>query len=133
MFDENRASGVKLISGKNLYAILIRLERASNLKKVAAILRELKEQLHHPRYTTLRRTFAICVRRVLLRRMVPDENILEVNELDVNGMLAERATKWTDNWKREGQAAMLYRQVNKRFGHIVVEGLQDRLRRVSPE
>ena len=127
-------------------AILIRLERAGSLEEAAAILRELKERLQHPRYTSVRRAFTIWVRRVLLRRMVPEEVIPEVNDLEeVNAMLAERVKQWTEDWKKEGleegrmegrmegQAAMLQLLLLQRFGNVLDQDVQERLQNARPE
>ena len=112
-------------------AILIRLERAGSLEEAAAILRELKERLQHPRYTSVRRAFTIWVRRVLLRRMVPEEVIPEVNDLEeVNAMLAERVEEWTKNWKQQGLQEGLQqgRQEGRQEGQQ--QGLQESFMRL---
>ena len=60
-------------------------------------------------------------------------------------MLAERVTQWTENWKMdgrmegrmegrlEGQAAMLQLLLLQRFGNILDQDIQERLRDARPE
>lgn len=142
LLDEGRVPGHELDEAKGLCGMLIRLERAGSLAEAAAILGELKDVLQYSRYTSLRRAFTVWVRRVLLRRMVPGEVVPEVNELEeVNAMLAERVRQWTEDWKKEGlekgrmegQAAMLQFLLLQRFGNMLDQTIQDRLRNAQPE
>jgi hypothetical protein len=61
---------------------------------------------------------------------------------EVETMLAERVTEWTQKWKMEGrmegrmegQASLLARQIAKRFGpHLVDAALWERLHSAAPE
>jgi hypothetical protein len=107
----------------------------------------LKEKLGDKKYQSLNRTFVVWIRRVLLNRLMPQEPIPEVNDLEeVENMLAERVVEWTEKWKMEGlqkgrmegrmegRSAVLLRQLAKRFGpDIPGSEVQERLRTAEPE
>jgi hypothetical protein len=154
LVDEGAVPGEELTVTKGLCAILIRLERAASPEEAAAIIQELRAELQHPRYTSLRRAFTIWIRRVLMRRMAPGEVIPEVNDLEeVNAMLAERVRQWTEDWKlegkvegklegklegikegeRKGQAALLQLQLLQRFGSMLDQDVQERLDNATSE
>jgi hypothetical protein len=74
---------------------------------------------------------------------MPQEQIPELNELEeVETMLAERVTEWTQKWKMEGrkegrmegQASLLARLIAKRFGPQLVDAaLWERLHSATPD
>jgi hypothetical protein len=73
-------------------------------RELQCALKELMERLKEPEYLSLRRIFAVFIRRIVLGRMMPGEPIPEVDDLQkVDNMLAERVTEWTEKWKSEGR------------------------------
>jgi hypothetical protein len=70
---------------------------------VRPILQRLTARLRDPRHASLRRALTVWFARVLLRRLMPGENLPELHDLaEVETMLAERVDEWTQKWKREG-------------------------------
>jgi predicted transposase YdaD len=78
---------------------------------------------------------------------MPDEPIPEVDDLqEVNAMLAERVTEWTEKWKREGKAEgkaegkteartettqnLLLKAVKLKFGNVP-ESINHKVRAIS--
>lgn len=101
----------------------------------------------------LRPAFAVWINRIVLRRLMPNDTIPEVNELqEIDTMLAERVEEWTEQWKREGlmqgmqegmqqgmllgrlagESTLLQRQLTRRFGPITPE-FQARLQNATLE
>ncbi len=95
------------------------------------IVGRLSKRLREPRYDSLRRALTVWISRVVLRQMVPGEEIPELSELqEIDNMLAERVAQWTEKWNQEGieqgieqgsqQAAykILAQLLRKRFGPL---------------
>ncbi|WP_295579048.1 hypothetical protein, partial [uncultured Lamprocystis sp.] len=83
----------------------VRLEvlAADGPAAVRPILQRLTARLRDPRHASLRRALTVWFARVLLRRLMPGENLPELHDLtEVETMLAERVDEWTQKWKREG-------------------------------
>jgi hypothetical protein len=84
---------------------LVRLETLARdgPEAVRPILGRLTERLQGARYDSLRRALTVWFVRVLLRRLMPGENLPEIHDLrEVETMLAEHVEEWTLKWKREG-------------------------------
>jgi hypothetical protein len=63
----------------------------------------LKEKLTGKQYQSLKRAFVVWINRALLNRLMPQEAIPEVNDLEeAETMLAESVDEWTEKWKMEG-------------------------------
>ncbi len=142
LVDEGRIPEEQLDDIPGLSAILVRLERAKGLEELQAGVKELMENLNDPRYLSLRRALSVWVRRLLIGRFKLEQPIPEVHDLqEVNNMLAERMTQWTQDWEnkgiqkgiQKGGAEILHRQIMKRFGNLFDIRLQERLRNASPE
>ena len=138
LVDEGRIPDEQLNDRLGLSAILVRLERARGPEELQAGVKELIENLNDPRYLSLRRALSVWVRRLLIGRLKLDQPIPEVYDLqEVNTMLAERMTQWTENWLEQGelrgQSKLLQRMLFKRFGSSFDFRFQERLRNASPE
>jgi hypothetical protein len=132
---------------QNAVTALLLLERshapAEMLNALDLLLRWLDAEEQRP----LRRSFAIWVQRALLRERLAGQVFPALNELnEVRTMLAERVKEWTEQWKQEGlaeglaeglkeglkkgrmegEAALLVRQLNRRFGSLS-EAAQQRI------
>jgi predicted transposase YdaD len=135
----------------SLVAHLMRMERSEGPEGLRAILADLRVKLGERRYQPLRRAFTVWIRRVLLNRLMPQETLPDLNDLkEVEAMLAERVTEWTEKWKQEGlregraegriegeakgRSAILNRLLAKRFGQDILDiRVQERLRTATPE
>jgi predicted transposase YdaD len=107
LVDEGRIP-VEALKEDSLTACLMRMERSTETESLREALIALKGILADKKYQSLNRAFTVWVRRVLLNRMVPQEPIPEVDNLEeVVTMLAETVVEWTEKWKMEGlQAGM---------------------------
>jgi hypothetical protein len=115
----------ELPSLKNLVATMVRLER-SDPEKMREEIRELRHQLSGPDHFGLRQDFVLWIKRVLLRGRLPEAIISELNDLqEIESMLAERLIEWTEGFKQEGyragEAAVVCRQLARRFGPVSAE------------
>jgi hypothetical protein len=105
LIDEGRVEKATLAQATSVAAELVRLEvlAADGPAAVRPILQRLTARLRDPRHASLRRALTVWFARVLLRRLMPGENLPELHDLtEVETMLAERVDEWTQKWKREG-------------------------------
>ncbi len=106
LLDEGRVPAAELVHSEGTLADIIRLESSPEPLAVRQIVGRLSKRLREPRYDSLRRTLTVWISRVVLRQMVPGEEIPELSELqEIDNMLAERVARWTEQWKREGLEA----------------------------
>lgn len=135
----------------SLVALLVRMERSDGPDSLQEALSDLRKKLGERRYQPLRRAFTVWIRRVLLNRLMPQEPLPELNNLEeMEAMLAERVTEWTQKWKMEGlkegeakgrmegeakgRSAILNKLLSKRFGQGILDiRIQERLRTATPE
>lgn len=102
--DESSVPKEKLNKNEGLSTLLISLEQVRSTDELQCALKELMKRLKGPEYLSLRRIFTVFIRRIVLGRMMPGEPIPEVDDLqEVDNMLAERVTEWTEKWKSEGK------------------------------
>ncbi len=123
LIDEVRYGNAELESMKNLSAALFRLEKSRTPQEIREVLKSLINWLKTPDQLSLRRAFTVMLGRVLLPRRVPGQSVPELNDLqEVDAMLAETVQEWTKKWKaegrQEGEAALLLRQLQRRFGSL---------------
>ena len=158
VLDEGRVGGSDCLPEHNTLSEIIRLELSPSPAAVRAIIANLVDALSDVRYDSLRRAMVLFINRVVLERLVPNEKIPEVTNLqELDAMLAERVVEWTEKWKQEGlqqgrqeglqqgiregmqqgiregmqqgmrqgklegEAAVLERQLTRRFGPLSVE------------
>ena len=130
---------------------LVRMERSDAPEDLRKAITSFRETYSGRQYISLRRALTVWIRRVLLNRLIPQEPLPELIDLEeVEAMLAERVTEWTQKWKMEGEAkgrmegrtegrmegrnAILSRQLTKRFGYNILDiRMQERLRNATPE
>ncbi|MCS6785693.1 MAG: Rpn family recombination-promoting nuclease/putative transposase [Thiobacillaceae bacterium] len=136
----------------NVVADIIRLETSRYPQQLRQAVSRLAARLRAPEQASLRRAFTVWINRVVLRRLMPGQDIPEVGELkEIETMLAETVEEWTEQWKRqgleqgrleglqqgleqglqqglqEGEALLLARLLTRRFGPLD-EATQQRLR-----
>lgn len=119
------------------------MERSDAPEDLRKAINSFREAYSGHQYLNLRRALTVWIRRVLLGRLIPQEPLPELNDLEeVEAMLAERMTEWTQKWKLEGRMegetkgrnAILSRFLSKRFGSNIFDiRMQERLRKATPE
>jgi hypothetical protein len=78
--------------------------------------------LKAPDQADLRRAFVGWLRQVLLPRRIPGAEIPEIENLqEVRTMLAERVREWTRKWEQDGQAMVVTRLLERKFGPLDAE------------
>jgi predicted transposase YdaD len=139
LVDEGRTSEDDPLPADNLVADLIRIEFSPDPESLGQAVAALRKRLQAPQYHSLRRALVIWMNRVVLKRLVPDEAVPEIHDLqEVQAMLADGFVPWTEKWRQEGlkqgleqgieqgieqgrreQARnLLRRQLNHRFGPL---------------
>ncbi|KJR43536.1 transposase [Candidatus Magnetoovum chiemensis] len=108
LLDEGRVGAVDLEEFKgnkfNLTAELIAFELCKSVEEIREHIARLHQHLKEPENQQLRRTFAMWLSR-LLRSRLKNDNIPEFQELkEVDSMLAETITEWTEQWMAQGEA-----------------------------
>ena len=103
LLDEGRVDAKSLKSTNfNLAAELIGFELCRSTEEIREHISRLHERLKAPENEELRRTFALWLSR-LLRSRFKNDNIPEFQELtEVDSMLAETLTEWTEEWEAQG-------------------------------
>ncbi len=117
LLDEGRVDAVDLEEFKgnkfNLTAELIAFELCKTTEEIREHIARLHENIKEPKNQELRRTFSIWLSR-LLRSRLKNDNIPEFQELkEVDSMLAETITEWTEQWKAEGIAEGIAKGIAK--------------------
>ena len=150
LLDEGRYGADVLNPLHNLVAALFRLETQRSIDDVCIVVDALIEWLSEEDQRSMRRAFAIWIKR-LLRTELPDAVVDGINDLqEVRSMLAENIKSWfveyEDKGRKEGEvlglqkgeilgqqrgeALALQRLLSKRFGAISTE-LVDRIASAS--
>jgi hypothetical protein len=103
LIDENRYADQALPTTENLAAALFRLENSQAPEELQAMVKTLSQWLYAPEQASLRRAFAVWLKKVLLPARLPGVELPELGDLnEVNTMLAERVKEWTQQWKAQG-------------------------------
>ena len=127
LLDEGRIPDEALPDIHNTMAEIIRLETSPEPEDMRRVIARLVQNLAGPEYASLRRALTVWMKRVLLKRLLPGEEVPEINDLqEVETMLAERVEQWTSRWEQRGmqrgmqrgEAAVLERLLLKRFGSL---------------
>ncbi len=116
---------------ENLVALLFELERSRTPEALADPVERLGRLLKGLDGADLRRAFKAFLRESLLPNRFPAAQIPALLELEeIRPMLRETAREWTQQWKREGheegyrvgrregEAVLLIRQLELKFGHL---------------
>jgi len=130
LLDESRHPLGSVAPG-NLVDLIFRLEQSKTPADVRKVVQELIGWLKAPEQTSLRRSFAVWIRRVLLPARLPGQAMPPVNDLlEVDTMLAERVKEWTREWEQKGiekgermgeqkgSATMLVHLLRMKFGEL---------------
>jgi predicted transposase/invertase (TIGR01784 family) len=140
VMDEGRVPEASLHQADNAIASLVQLERSTSPQQIADVVGQLVHKLRAPQNRELRRALTVWVRRLVLRRFVPEGEIMELEDLpEVHHMISERVESWTQQWLKQGmqqgmqqgklegkleaEADMLRRLLIRRFGPLPSEVL----------
>lgn len=123
VLDEGRVGENDFPTDHNTLAEIIRLESSPAPEAIREIVARLTTLMKNSRHDSLRRALVVWINRVVLKRLVPEENIPEVTNLqEIDAMLAERVVQWTEKWMQQGmqqgELAILERQLVRRFGPL---------------
>lgn len=104
ILDEGRYSLSELEPLNNLVAAIFRLENAQNRADIIQVIDNLQQWLASPEMETIRQSFVIWLKRVLLPTKKVNEPIQEINDLmEIKAMLAQTVAKMTAPWIHEGE------------------------------
>lgn len=127
LLDEGHYTDSELAPLRNLAAALFRLENSRTPHDVEQVVSALVTWLQAPEQTSLRRAFTVWLKRVFLPGKLPGVELGSINDLqEVQSMLAERITEWTEQWEKQGlekgilkgEAIFLARLLERRFGAL---------------
>jgi len=161
LLEQRAVDEARLADTQNTAPDITRLETSSVPADVQRAVSRLAGHLRGAQYASLRRAFVVWINRVVLRRLMPGQEIPEVRELqEIDTMLAETVEEWTRQWKEEGlrqgleegrqkglqqglqqgllqglhegEAALLRKLLERRFG-AVPTWVRDKLAQAAPE
>jgi hypothetical protein len=133
LIDASAFTAAELEQREGLPALWFRLENAAGPGEAVAVVDEVLDWLaRHPGFSAARETF-VDLLRAMIAPVGPGVRV-PADLLEVRNMLATRAERWVQNWKREGlekgrqeglqegrqkgAAALLLRQLQRRFGAL---------------
>nr|MBP8284532.1 Rpn family recombination-promoting nuclease/putative transposase [Chromatiaceae bacterium] len=120
LIDENRYGEAELAAMHNLVAAIIRFEHPANDQALMALIDLLNDWLAGR--PELKRTFALWIRALLLRRSNNTLVLPKVRDLtELKMTLAEKFDQWAQDYKREGETLVLQRLLARRFGPLPTE------------
>jgi len=118
LIDQGRYDSSELASLRNLVAALFRLENGRTHAEIDDVVRTLIDWLRSPQQDSLRRAFSVWLGRVILGRL-PGGAVTHVDDLqEMRAMLDDRFQEWGEEFKREGEARLLLRLLESRFGEL---------------
>lgn len=126
LIDETRYTDADLARSGNLAAALFRIENCRSHEQIPAIVRPLLKRLRQAGLESLRRAFVMWLGKVILARL-PHVSQLEADRLwEEQAMLSERFDQWEAEFmqagrqagRQEGEAMLLARLLQKRFGEL---------------
>ncbi len=146
LLDEGRLADAELPETRDLAAAVFRFEASRAWEDVQAVLRRLLAWLHAPEQRDLRRSFAVWLGRVVLPGLTGENREPAVNDLyEVDTMLAERIERWKREYQeqgyhegmqqgmQQGEAALLLRQMERKFGPEASEMYRRRVEQADAE
>jgi hypothetical protein len=125
LIDENRYGEEELAAMRNLVAAIIRFEHPANDRALLGLIDLLNDWLDGR--PELKRTFAIWIRAVLLRRSKHTLVLPKIRDLtELKMTLAEKFDQWAEQYKKEGrqegrqegETLLLQRLLARRFGPL---------------
>ncbi len=145
LLDEGAIDESGPLALQNLAAALFRLEKSRTPQDMIEAIAALVNWLQAPKQASIRRSFAVWIRRVLLPSRLPDTQLPEVGDLlEIKTMLAETVMDWTQQWLeqglvkgrqegvQQGEFHLLQRLLTRRFGALP-ENVQQRMQSASAQ
>jgi hypothetical protein len=131
LIDEGSYDDSELARHDNLVASLFRLEQCRQYDRIELLVSDLIESLKEKGQESLCRAFAVWLDKVVLMRLSGERT--PITDLwEKQAMLSERFDEWEAQFRREGEATLLTRQLRKRFGELP-DSVCARLRGARPE
>jgi len=123
LLDEETLDETGPLALKNLAAALFALDKSAGPARMKEVISSLMAWLGHPGQDSLRRAFAVYLRRVLLPARAPGIRLPDAADLmELNTMLNETFPDWSVQYvkqgRQEGKAEVLGRQLTRRFGPL---------------
>src|SRR5262249_5376204 len=110
LIDESAYDDCELALDDNLVAILFRLENLVARDRVKDLVNALIERLRGAELHSLRRAFAIWLKRVIFARFGGSTGDLTNDLWETETMLADRVPIWEEELRQEGESRLLIRQ-----------------------
>jgi len=130
---------------RNLAAVLFRLEHSQRIEEIPQLLHTLMQVIRGPGHEELERSFSAYIRQLMLMRAKPSEPVpTTFNLQELSMLISEKPGLWARQWEEEGrkkgreegrqegrveglhdgQAALLQRQLTRKFGPLPAEVVQ---------
>lgn len=106
---------------RNLVAALFKLEHSRTLEEARTAVKTLFEWLSDPGQLSLRRALRVWLNRVILPRLPLDPTNTPVEFPETRMALGERLDEFAEILRQEGEALIVLRQLEKRFGQLPSE------------
>jgi hypothetical protein len=104
---------------ENPVTVLFQAEKSRGFEDLRGAVIKADELLPDPEYRNLRRDLARVFRDVLIPAKAPGMEIDEVDNLtEVATMLQESVIEWREGWRAEGEARVIIRQAEKKYGPL---------------
>lgn len=82
---------------------MVRLERSASLQEITDSVGQLVQTLKAPHNRELRRALTACINRVVFRRLTPDDDAAQLQDLtEVQHMIGERIDRWAAELIQQG-------------------------------
>lgn len=125
ILEESGYSDEELRQLNTAVAGMFRLENSWTPEIAGQAIGTMMEWASAPERDSLRRAILVWLERVWLPSRLPGVDLPPVRDLEeVKRMLDERTRDWTKRWRQEGEAALLTRLMDRRFGPLDEETRQ---------
>jgi len=105
LIDIQTYAGTINLERPNLVSAIIYLENSRSAEEILFVVRKLRTWLKDPEHISLRRTFVMWLKRILLPKNLPGIFLSEINELvEIESMLAETVQQWYIDAENKGLA-----------------------------
>jgi hypothetical protein len=131
---EERAIPREELEAKNSpVAVLFQLEQSRDLEDLKRGVDRLQGLLPQDKTDPIRESFATWLSTVLVPMVGENGSFPELRDLtEVDSMLQQSVIEWRDGWRQEGEAALLLRQLEKKFG-TVTDSVRRRIETADPK
>ena len=125
LVEERLLLQVSGVPDQNLAALMFRLGASREIEQWQALVHTLVQATQGPEFRELNRSMTAWLLLMAQSNAALDTPLPAVNTLEeLTMMISEKPGVWAQQWKREGQADLLLRQIERRFGPIPDEVTQ---------